>query len=121
MSWDRDKEKKAGKAMTMSSLVFGLIFSIFWCVMAVSIGAWFMLFFGVPFVGMMAYRLYVFRQIAKENEKKEQQKHADPWDRPAVTDEPRQGHTGSGFCPYCGGGIQEGFVFCPKCGRRLPE
>ena len=111
MAWDRDKERKAGKAMSVGSCVFGLIFSIFWCVAAASMGAWFMLIFGIPFVGMMAYRLYVISQYAKEEPKQE----TDPWDRPAQPDRPAGGN---GFCPYCGGSIQEGFEYCPKCGRK---
>ena len=67
MSWDREKERKAGRAYHMGSAVFALIFAIFWCVMACAMGAWFMLFFGVPFVGMMVYRLYVLCQLAKED------------------------------------------------------
>ena len=117
MAWDREKERKAGKAMTLGSSIFGLVFSIFWCVMAASMGAGIMLIFGIPFVGLMIYRLYVISQYAKETDKKE----ADPWDRPAA---PRQdpAPTGEeGFCPYCGGSVQAEFDFCPKCGRRQPQ
>ena len=118
MSWDREKEKKAGKKMTIGSAVFALLFSIFWCLMAVSMGAWFMLFFGVPFVGMMAYRLYVLCQLSKEDKPRE----TEPWEKPDVPQQPRQEMpSGKGFCPYCGGSVQEGFAFCPNCGRRLPE
>lgn len=116
MAWDREKEKKAGKAMTIGSSIFGTVFAVFWCIMAASMGAWFMLIFGIPFVGMMLYRLYVCIQYSKEE--KPGQKEADPWDRPT----PPASRPGSGasFCPYCGGDAQEGFAFCPKCGRRLP-
>ena len=120
MGWDREKEKNAGKKMTIGSAVFGLVFSIFWCIMAVSMGAWFMLFFGVPFVGMMVYRLYVLCQLAKEDRKPE--KEQEPWERPEIPQQPRQEKSaGNGFCPYCGGSVEAGFTFCPKCGRRLPE
>lgn len=121
MDWDREKEEKAGKAIGIGSSIFGLLFACFWCVAAVSMGAWFMLIFGIPFVGMMVYRLYLCIQYAKTGKKTSQSKEADPWDRPPATDPPKQENTaGSGnrFCPYCGGGIQEDFEFCPKCGRR---
>ena len=117
MRWDREKEKKAGKAMTLGGCVFGLVFSVFWCITAVSIGAGFMLIFGIPFTGLMAYRLYILCQYAKENHKDSPAKETDPWDRPA----PQQPASGSKFCPYCGGSIQESFEFCPKCGRRQPQ
>jgi len=114
MAWDREKEKKAGKAMTLGSCIFGLVFSIFWCLIAVSMGAGFMLIFGIPFVGMMAYRLYVLLQLSKEDPKQETQKEVDPWERPAQQDRP----AGNRFCPYCGGALEENFVYCPKCGRK---
>ena len=113
MAWDREKERKAGKAMSLGSSIFGLVFAIFWCVMAVAIGAGFMLIFGIPFVGMMIYRLYVISQYAREDKPKEQ----DPWDRPSG--EPtKPTASGSAFCPYCGQPLEPAFEFCPKCGRR---
>lgn len=121
MSWDRDKERKAGKAMSIGNSVFGLFFAIAWCVIAVSMGAGFMLIFGLPFVGMMGYRLYVLLQVAKKEPGKG--KETEPWDRP---DSPPQALAGNsvpaaanGFCPYCGSAVQTDFDFCPKCGRRL--
>ena len=112
MAWDREKEKKAGKAMTLGSCIFGLVFSIFWCCMALAIGAGFMLIFGIPFVGMMIYRLYVILQLSKEEPEQTPPKETDPWDRPQET------ASGSGYCPYCGSPIQAGFAYCPKCGRK---
>ena len=120
MAWDREKEKKAGKAMTIGSCVFGIIFSIFWCIATVAIGAWFMLLFGIPFLGMMVYQLYICIQYSKEDKKKAPRKEAEPWDQPLRQSAPGQSGGEGKFCPYCGGNIQEGFEFCPKCGRRQP-
>ena len=114
MAWDRDKERKAGKAMTLGSSIFGLVFAIFWCIAAASMGAWFMLIFGIPFVAMMIHRIYVISHYMKDE--KPNSREAEPWERPVNGDTP---HTAPGFCPYCGGSIQEGFEYCPKCGRRL--
>ena len=114
MAWDREKEKKAGKAMTLGSCIFGLIFAIFWCLMALAMGAGFMLIFGIPFVGMMIYRLYVILQLSKEEPKQAPKKEVDPWDRPVQQTQP----AGSGYCPYCGSPVQESFDYCPKCGRK---
>ena len=114
MSWNRDSERKAGKTMTIGGCIFGLVFSIFWCIMAVSMGAGFMLIFGIPFVGMMIYRLYVLLQMSQ---KEEPPKASDPWDRPAKA--PRKDCAAGGYCPYCGSAVEESFVFCPKCGRKL--
>ena len=49
MDWDREKEKKAGKAYHVGVSVFALIFAIIWCLAAVAMGAGFMLIFGINF------------------------------------------------------------------------
>ena len=119
MEWDRNKERKAGKAMTIGSCIYGLIFSIVWCVLAASMGAWFMLFFGIPFAGLMAYRLYILARISKE--KPSQPREVDPWDRSSTPDRTVSFPSASAKddCPYCGRTLDEDFEFCPKCGRRL--
>ena len=119
MAWDREKEKKAGKAMTIGSSIFGTVFAVFWCIMAAAMGAWFMLIFGIPFVGMMVYRLYVCIQLTKEE--KPSKKEAEPWERPAPPTTYTQPRTGGNFCPYCGAPTQEDFEFCSRCGRRLGQ
>lgn len=114
MSWDRDKERKAGRAMTVGSSVFGIIFAVIWCIAAASMGAWFMLFFGIPFVVMMIYRLYACIQLTKAEEEKRPPQTTDPWERPAQQE---LGSSGN-FCPYCGFALQDSFEYCPKCGRK---
>ena len=117
MRWDWDKERKAAKNMTIGSCIFGIVFMVIWTAIAPS----FMKLFGLGGLAMMIYRLYVMLQLSKEEEKKPP-KELDPWDRPAISDTPRQNPSGeTGFCPYCGRNVEESFDFCPKCGRRLPE
>ena len=82
--------------------------------MAAAMGAWFMLIFGIPFVGMMAYRLYVMLKLSKDEPKQLPKSEVDPWDRPQELER----STGNGYCPYCGGAVQENFAYCPKCGRK---
>ena len=117
MSWDRDKERKAGKAMTVGSCIYGIVFVVIWCAIAAAMGAWFMLLFGIPFLGFMIFRLVIC--VRKMNEQK---READPWEQQTRPREPvydsGAGREG-GFCPYCGEEVKGGFVFCPKCGRRL--
>ena len=114
MAWDRDKEKKAAKNMNIASCVFGIVFLLVWCSLAPS----FMKLFGLFGLAMMVYRLYICIQMGKEDKNKP--KDLDPWDRPASSVTPKQESPSSkGFCPYCGGSVQEEFQFCPKCGRRL--
>ena len=116
MAWDRDKERKAAKSMSIGSSVFGILFAIVWCATAASMGAWFMLLFGIPFVGLMVYRLVMCIRLSKDEEEKAPPKETEPWERPSQ--EPNR--SGNKYCPYCGFGLQEGYEFCPKCGRRQP-
>ena len=112
MNWDRDKERKAGKAYHMGSTAFGLIFSVFWCIAAVSMGAWFMLIFGIPFVGLMAFRLVMVSKHGEERPKQPPRQVEEPWER-------QEKQNANGFCPYCGSAVEESFEYCPKCGRKL--
>ena len=115
MAWDREKERKAGKAMTIGTSVYGLVFSIAWCCIAAAMGAYFMLVFGIPFAVFMGYRLFVLLQYTKED-KKPPRKEVDPWDRPAG--EISSQTTANGFCPYCGRAVEAAFEYCPTCGRK---
>lgn len=117
MARDWDKARKAAKNMTIGSCLFGIVFLVVWTAIAPS----FMKLFGLGGLAMMIYRLYVLLQLSKEEEKTPP-KELDPWDRPAISDTPRQEPpaSGNGFCPYCGQQVEEHFAFCPKCGRRLP-
>lgn len=117
MAWDRDKEKKAGKVMSLSGCIYGLVFSLFWCGLVIWQGAYIMLIPGIFFVVMMVMRLYACIQYTRaDNEKPGHHQEVDPWERPAA----QEPSDSSRYCPYCGREIQEGFEFCPKCGRRQP-
>ena len=113
MAWNREKEKKAGKAMAIGSSIYGLVFSIAWCCIAAAMGAKFMLVFGIPFAIFMGYRLYVMLQYTKEDSSS-QSKEVEPWDRPAADSTTKA----NGFCPYCGRAVEESFRYCPTCGRK---
>ena len=116
MDWNRDKERKAARNMSIGSCIFGIVFLLIWTAVAPS----FMKLFGLAGLALMVYRLYVTIQLTKDDKKKPQ-KELDPWDRPAISEIPRQEASGGadGFCPYCGRKIEQDFEFCPKCGRRL--
>jgi hypothetical protein len=112
MSWDREKERKAGKTWHMGVSLVALIFGIFWCLAALSMGAGFMLVFGIPVVGLMAYRLVMVAKHGEDKPKQPLRQEADPWDR-------QERPVADGFCPYCGSSVEETFEYCPKCGRKL--
>lgn len=120
MAWDRDKERKVAGSYQIGMTIFGLLFSIFWCCAAAAMGAWIMLIFGIPFVGMMIFHLVTsIKMMRKEKE----ESTVDPWERPAAGQVPLQqnpsGENTGGYCPYCGSAVNQVFQFCPKCGRRL--
>ncbi len=115
MGWNREKDRRAGRNVSIAASVFGLIFAIFWCVTAAAMDAGFMLIFGIPFAAFMGCRLVLCLRLAGKKDRPE------PWeqpDRPQQT--PRQPSAASrAFCPYCGEALQDTFAFCPRCGRRL--
>ena len=112
MSWDREKERKAGKAWHLGTSVIALIFAVFWCLAALSMGAGFMLIFGVPFVGLLAYRLVMVAKHGEEKPRQTPQQETEPWDR-------QQTPNADGWCPYCGSSVEKTYEYCPKCGRKL--
>ncbi len=112
MQWDREKERNAAKKMGIGVSIFAIVFAVFWCIMAASMGAWFMLLFGIPFAGLLVYRLIIMLRLTRDDTPKQPRQEIDPWDRPAAN------HS-SENCPYCGFRLEQGFEFCPKCGRRL--
>ena len=117
MRWDREKEKKAGKAYHVGFSVFGIVFAIFWCIAAASMGAGIMLIFGIPLVGLMVFRLVAITKHADGASKQPPRQEADPWEQQAP---PRRENAGeNGYCPYCGNSVSESFEYCPKCGRKL--
>ena len=112
MNWNRDEERKAGKAWHLGASVVALIFGIFWCLAALAMGAGFMLIFGIPFVGLLAYRLVMVIKFGDRKPNQPPRQEMDPWEQRAKP-------VGNGFCPYCGSAVEESFEYCPKCGRKL--
>lgn len=115
------------------SSVFGIVFGIFWTIMAVSMGApFFFPLFGLLFIGIgVVNAVYSFKNATGEQRCSEydivdSSEEPDPWNRRfgAKQAEPSPtGATDGGFayCPYCGAKLGEGFAFCGKCGRPLPK
>lgn len=116
-------DRKAAAGMHMGMCVFAVLFSIFWCVMAVRVGAGFMVIFGVLFVGLSLWRLALCvkmlrREKGEVGPEKPCASSRDPWDRKQEPAPPARSADG-GFCPYCGAETGEGFRYCPNCGRSL--
>ncbi|MBO4930587.1 MAG: zinc ribbon domain-containing protein [Clostridia bacterium] len=44
-------------------------------------------------------------------------------DRPAlyeITEDKKAQQGGAKFCPYCGNGVGDGYLYCSRCGKKLP-
>ena len=116
--------------------VFGIVFGIFWTVLASSMTQGFGLvgvifpLFGVLFIIMgVVNAIYHFKNATGENRHFEfditdDTEEPDPLNRqfgskPEST--PDAPPSGSSFCPYCGAPVQNDFAFCRKCGKALPK
>lgn len=119
------KPGRGPSAMGAMGSVIGVLFGIVWTVTAASMGAPALFpVFGVLFViAGIVQAVYNFKNATGENrfsefDITEDGEEPDPLDRRAhETSEPG----GYRFCPYCGAKFGSDFVFCGKCGKRLPE
>ena len=109
MDWE--KQRKAGKNMTIGMAVFQIVFAVFWCLVVAGMRVWFMLLFGLAFLGFSIYRLVILLQLSREDQKPP--RPTDPWEQPAPTAK------NEGYCPYCGAAVEGKFAYCPSCGRKL--
>ena len=120
------KSVKPGRGPSMMggvASVFAVVFGIIWMCGAASMGApGFFLLFGVAFIGIgVVNAVYSAYDIVDSDEE------PDPLDerfgrQPDNAAPPQAGETGKlAYCPYCGAKLGEGFSFCGKCGKALPE
>lgn len=123
------KPGRGPSAMGAFGSVVGVIFGVIWTGAAASMGApSFFLAFGVLFiVAGVVQALYHYRNAAGENrfsefDITEDGEEPDPLDRRDREAPEREAPDGAHrFCPYCGARAGEGFSYCAKCGRELPE
>ncbi len=108
--------------------IAGALFGVFWTVMAIAGGAWFMAPFGLIFIGIAVFNaIYNFKNATGKNRYSEyditdENEEPDPWDerfgekRNEVVRENPKGK----YCPYCGAKAESDFKYCADCGRELP-
>lgn len=133
------KSIKPGRGPSMMGgfgAVFGIVFGIFWTVLAANmthgfglVGVIFPLF-GVLFILIGVFNaVYHFKNATGKNRYStfditDDTEETDPlnerFGRPTgqKTSPPR---SGSSFCPYCGAPVQGDFAFCRKCGKQIPK
>ncbi|MBQ2842460.1 MAG: zinc-ribbon domain-containing protein [Clostridia bacterium] len=127
------KSIKPGRGPSFMGGVIGIavaLFGVFWTVMAIVGGAWFMAPFGLIFTGIAVARaIYDFKNATGKNRYSEyditeENEEPDPWNErfgESNADE-REVLTVKGrYCPYCGTKNEEDYKFCTDCGRELPS
>ena len=121
------KSVKPGRGPSMMggvASVFAVVFGIIWMCGAASMGApGFFLLFGVAFIGIgVVNAVYSFKNAAGENRYSAYDIVDSDGRQPDNVVPPQAGETGKlAYCPYCGAKLGEGFSFCGKCGKALPE
>lgn len=130
------KPGRGPSAMGFMGSVFGIIFAVFWTIMAVSMGApWFFCLFGIMFIIMaIATAIYNYKNTTGKNRYSafdivDEHEESDPFnDRFGygrseseydMSDRFDRGGDNN-FCPFCGAAAGPEFEYCNKCGKKLP-
>lgn len=131
------KPGRGPSAMGAVGAVLGVVFGIIWTVAAVSMGApIFFPLFGLVFITIgIVQAIYNFMNAIGENRYSafdivDENEEPDPLNRrfsaASAPQEPPQETQGGPsaplhYCPYCGAEVGDGFSFCGKCGKKLPD
>lgn len=127
------KPGRGPSAMNAFGSVIGIVFGIIWTGLAASMGApFFFPLFGILFIIVgIVQAVYHFKNATGENRYSafditEDGEEVDPLNARFGGSAPRDSGSFDGagdfrFCPYCGAELGDGFEFCGKCGRKLPE
>ena len=89
------------------------LFGVFWCVVVSSMGAYFMLPFGIIFVVIaIGQAVYSYHNATSEDRHSivdivDEDEESDPL------------NIEKKYCPYCGTKVNNDYEYCPKCGKKL--
>lgn len=131
---------KPGRGPSMMSGISGIfvaLFGVFWTIAAASMGAVFMVPFGLIFIGFaivgVVYNLknatsknrYSSFDITDGDEEPDplNQRYGqsyDSYDQNYDAYGRPEDSVDSEFCPYCGNPVEGDYRFCNKCGKELP-
>ncbi len=127
------KSIKPGRGPSRQSGIMSIfvgIFGVFWTIMAIIMGGYIMVPFGLIFIGMAIYQaIYSFKNATRKNRHSlfditEDGEEVDP-----LNEEYNIDHTDyefnisddSTYCPYCGKKVKDDFIYCNNCGKKLPK
>ena len=128
------KSIKPGRGPSMmsgiSSILVG-VFGVAWTIGAVSMGAGGLFaVFGLVFVAMaVVSAVYNFKNATSKNRYSsfditDENEEPDPWNERFGENRTEPQTTAyssdSKYCPYCGTRVDGDFLYCNKCGKKLP-
>lgn len=128
------KSVKPGRGPSAMGAAVGILvalFGVFWTIMAVSIGAWFMAPFGILFViASIVGVIYNYKNATGEERYSsfdivDSDEEGDPFNkrlgRKTDVFDTKNAYSGttSSYCPYCGKKLESDFAYCPNCGREI--
>ena len=121
------KSIKPGRGPSGMGVFAGIIaalFGVFWLIIAVSMGAFIMIPFGLLFIALaIGNTIYNYKNATGKNRYSEfdivdENEEPDPptkFYRDVIVRETER----KNFCPYCGTKAEEGHKFCGNCGSKL--
>lgn len=129
------KPGRGPSKMNFIGSVFGVVFGIFWTILAFGMTAGAGLFgiifplCGLYFIGMSIYSAYVSYRNAHGEDRMsmydivDSSEEPDPWspdyEQRKQQEKPSASTNEANFCPYCGKAIEADYKFCKYCGRSL--
>ncbi len=120
------KPGRGPSGMGAFAAVCAAIFGVLWCIIAASMGAYFMVPFGLIFVVIcIANVVYNYKNATGKNRYSEYDivddgEEDDPLNARYGEKREARGNTGGkNFCPYCGTKVESDHKFCENCGKRL--
>ena len=126
------KPGRGPSKMSAVGSIFAAVFGIFWCIVAGSMGAVFMVPFGLLFVGLAVYNAaYHYRNATSQDRysvvdivdsKEETDPLNEKYGKHNNVEEKHGSSEGNfNYCPYCGKQLEDSFEYCPHCGKKLPN
>lgn len=113
------KRGRIESAKGVAGGIVGIIFAVFWIIMAVGMGApGFFPIFGLLIIGLLVFEVIInLKNTTSKNRYSlydivDEDEEIDPMNE-------RFNPKPANYCPYCGTHIKSDFKYCPQCGKEL--